>query len=145
MTSSRLAPLVAILLSLAACGPSLHTQPNPLACADSSWRSDNLLRALNDVVRGADSSTRATRARYQVDSGARVVLVRDPAICAQGAAAYSRMAGDTGSLARQRRVLVVRIGDKYAVDDPFTPVRAGEFEIWAIFDRKWRFVVGLTG
>ena len=144
MTSRRLAPLAATMACLAGCGPSFHAQPKPLACADSSWRSDNLLRVLNEVVRGADSSTRATRARYQVDSGARVVLIRNPAICAQGAAAYSRMAGDSGSPVRQRRVLVVRVGDKYAVDDSYTPVRAGEFELWAIFDRKWRFVVALT-
>ena len=129
---------------LAACAPSFRTQATPLACADTSWRSANLLRVLHAVVSGTDSASRATRALYHVDSAAPVALIRDPVICAQGAAAYSGATADTGALARQRRVLVVSVGDKYVVDDPYTPTRAGEFELWYIFDKRWRYVVGLA-
>jgi hypothetical protein len=127
-----------------ACVPAVSHPPAPMACADTGWRSDNLLRVLHEIVRGTDSTNRVTRVLYHLDSAASIMLIRDPRQCAQGAAAYSKMVGDTGKLVRRRRVFVIRVGDKYVVDDPYTPAYGGEFELWAIFDRKWQFVVGLA-
>ena len=140
-TSLRLAATFAFQ---AACGPSLRTNPVSSPCADTSWRSQNLLRTIHDMVTAADSEGHATRAVYQLDSGASLALIRDERICAQAAAAYSTLDADTGHRPRQRRVFVVRINDKYAVDDPYTPARAGEFEVWAIFDRRWRLVAAIV-
>jgi hypothetical protein len=67
----------------------------------------------------------------------RVELVRNEKTCTLAGKLY----GDAAD--PPRRVVVVRMGPLYMVYDPYEPVAAGEWDIWRIFDRRWRPVFDL--
>jgi hypothetical protein len=68
-----------------------------------------------------------------------VSLVRDEKTCLRAARVYGRAADPP------RKVVVVRVRRLYLVYDPYEPVPAGEWNIWRIFDRRWRLLVNLLG
>ena len=67
----------------------------------------------------------------------RVALVRNEKTCTLAGKLY----GDAAD--PPRRVVVVRMGPLYMVYDPYEPVAAGEWNIWRLFDRRWRPVFDL--
>jgi hypothetical protein len=87
-----------------------------------------------------------TRTRYQLPraEATAVHAVDDPAVCTQAAAAYTRAIHDTTATGRRRRVAVVQVADRYAVDDPWSAAHAGEFRLWAIFDAHWKLIALLA-
>jgi hypothetical protein len=69
-----------------------------------------------------------------------VSLVRDQAVCDRAGRAYGQGKGPA------RRVVVIKLGNAgYVVFDPFEPERAGEFETWMVFDRRWRLLHAWVG
>jgi len=130
--------------ALLARGPALLGQSGPRSCATPDWQSENLITILRQVVSDTGPAADTTRSTYHLEFAAHVVLVQDSHTCSRGAAAYSRATGDTSAGSRQRRVFVIRVGDRYVVDDPYTPAHAGEFALWCIVDRRWNPLVCLT-
>ena len=149
----RLAAVVTGLALIGACSPRpgdvTAAQFRQDACAPASPLASNLISYLRQVVSAdssADSELVITRTRYQLPlmPAAEVRLVDDPTVCTRAAAAYTQAVHDTTVAGQRRRVNVVQLGNRYAVGDPFTPARAGEFELWAIFDARWRPIVVLA-
>ena len=100
-----------------------------------------LVAATDTLPRGHD----ATRRQYELPrvDPATVVLVTDPETCSRAADAYTHATQAHPPWEypeRTRRMHVVRAGDRYVVEDPFTPARAGEFEVWAVFTKDWKLV-----
>ena len=98
----------------------------------------HLVSATDTVPRG-DNETRASYelALMPPDS---VRLISDPAICTLAAIAYNNATGYREWPLVTRRVHVVEAGDRYIVEDPFTPARLGEFYVWIVFTSDWRLV-----
>jgi hypothetical protein len=69
----------------------------------------------------------------------RVFLVRQEKTCRRAARLYGE-ANDP-----PRRVVVVRIGPLYLVYDPYEPLPAGEWNIWRLFNRRWRPLFDIMG
>jgi hypothetical protein len=69
----------------------------------------------------------------------RVSLIQDEKTCRRAAKLY----GEPND--PPRRVVVVRMGKHYLVYDPYEPMPAGEWNIWRVFDRRWRPVFDLMG
>jgi hypothetical protein len=69
----------------------------------------------------------------------RVALIQDEKTCRRAAKLY----GEPND--PPRRVVVVRMGRHYLVYDPYEPLPAGEWNIWRVFDRRWRPVFDLMG
>ena len=92
-----------------------------------------------------DSDYVAQREQYELPLvGAKSIsLASDEEVCKAAATAYSREVGDSGDIGRARRVNVIRVGDKYVVQDPYTPHRLGEWSIWFIFDSRWQKIAGI--
>ena len=70
-------------------------------------------------------------------------LITKESVCARAAAVYSAATGDSAS-SGQRRVTVVRAGDRFIIDDPFTPSMGGEWAVELIADRNWKVLVHLA-
>ena len=131
---ARLAGAASILLS-----GSVRAQIQPSRCAEPE-ASSALVSYVKVMVTAMDSGSIARRKEDGLPEGApeRVALSLDPTLCLAAAKAYNREARDTGVRASARRVTVIKVGDRYVVDDPRTPAHAGEFTIWYIFDMRWR-------
>lgn len=71
-----------------------------------------------------------------------VQLVTKEEVCLRAAAVYTSETGDTAR-AGNRRVTVVRAGDRHVITDPFTAVRGGEWAIQLIVDRDWKVLARL--
>jgi hypothetical protein len=69
----------------------------------------------------------------------RVLLVRREKTCRRAARLY----GEPND--PPRRVVVVRMGPLYLVYDPYEPLAAGEWNIWRLFNRRWRPLFDLMG
>lgn len=69
----------------------------------------------------------------------RVTLIQQEKTCLRAARLYGEPDDPP------RRVVVVRMGRHYLVYDPYEPLPAGEWNIWRIFDRRWRPVFDLMG
>jgi hypothetical protein len=65
----------------------------------------------------------------------RVELIRDEKTCARAARLYGREDDPP------RRVIVIRMDNIYLVYDPFEPLDAGEWNVYKIFDRRWRELI----
>ena len=114
-----------------------------MTCLPRSDESDELLLHIRDLTsdRGAYARHERSAAALPVVSKVDVLLIREPAICAEGAAAYDRVRARATPGAS---VLVIRVGDRYVVYDP-APV-AGEASVLITFDRsfspplaQWRY------
>jgi hypothetical protein len=69
----------------------------------------------------------------------RVLLVRREKTCRRAARLY----GEPND--PPRRVVVVRMGSLYLVYDPYEPLPAGEWNIWRLFNRRWRPLFDIMG
>jgi hypothetical protein len=69
----------------------------------------------------------------------RVALIQDEKTCRRAAKLY----GEPND--PPRRVVVVRMGKHFLVYDPYEPLPAGEWNIWKVFDRRWKPVFDLMG
>jgi hypothetical protein len=67
------------------------------------------------------------------------MLVRDERLCERAGRAYG------GRDSPPRRVVVVAIGDRFLVYDPYEPIAAGEFNVRMLFDRRWRPLISIAG
>jgi hypothetical protein len=69
----------------------------------------------------------------------RVRLIRLEKTCLRAARLYGKPNDPP------RRVVVVRMGLHYLVYDPYEPLPAGEWNIWRLFDRRWRPLFDIMG
>ena len=69
-------------------------------------------------------------------------LVTKESVCLHAATVYTAETKDTARAA-QRRVTVIRAGDRYVIADPFTPRMGGEWAIELIVDRDWKVLARL--
>jgi hypothetical protein len=84
---------------------------------------DGVLKALG--IAPGDSST--------------VTLVGDEKTCRRAAALYGQPKDPP------RRIVVIRMGKHYLVYDPYEPLPAGEWNVYRVFDRRWRPVLDIFG
>jgi hypothetical protein len=69
-------------------------------------------------------------------------LVMNETVCRRAAEVYTAASGDTARAGR-RRVTVVQAGDRWVIDDPFTPDMAGEWALRLIVDHDWKVLARL--
>ena len=117
------------------CRPRGFRQPGESACVtDSAETAVVLARAREFAVQGSLKSLGIA----PFDSS-RVSLIRDENTCRRAAKLY----GEPND--PPRRVVVVRMGKHFLVYDPYEPLPAGEWDLWRIFDRRWKPVFDLMG
>jgi len=127
-------------------GPLVSPAIRPDACAAIGSAAPALLSYVRQLVAAVDTLPRgdnATRVSYglpRLDPAA-VTLATDPTTCTKAAEAYTRVTNELSDVpAVQRRMHVVRAGNRFVVEDAATPARFGEFSIWAVFTSDWRLV-----
>ena len=110
-------------------------------CARDSLGSAVLIRNLQTIVTGTTYPYTEIRDSLQIPAVApeQVTLVTDPTLCAKVAAIYDRILVARGDDPNPRReVIVVRVGDRYAVQDPLET--AGEFRVTIMLDSAHRYL-----
>ncbi|MFL5403488.1 MAG: hypothetical protein ACJ8BF_11795 [Gemmatimonadales bacterium] len=117
------------------CRPRGFRQAGELACVTDSLESSFVL---DRALRYAQPEEQKTFRLPRFDS-TQVTLVRDEKTCLRAAKLYGHP-GDP-----PRKVVVVRMGPLYLVYDPYEPLPAGEWDIYRLFDRRWRPVFDLMG
>jgi hypothetical protein len=111
------------------CRPHRFRHRGEPACVTDSAHVESALRHARSImspVRGQSSRPSA--------AAVPLVIVRDERVCERAGRAY----GGRGS--PPRRVVVVAVGDRFIVSDPYEPLPAGEWDLWILFDRRWRVV-----
>ena len=116
------------------CRPHGFRRAGELACVTDSEESESALD------RARHFTTPASRRGFRLPPGdsAGATVVRDERLCERAGRAY----GGPGS--PPRRVVVVAVGGLYVVYDPYEPETAGEWDIWKVFDRRWRVLVNIA-
>ena len=97
------------------------------------------------LVTGTDSAMVAARSLYKLPSvnKSKVRVVTTPSVCNQAGAAYHATVTPPGTPAIPRTLVVIKVGaTRYVVLDPNE--HAGEFQLNAIFDSKWHYLIGFT-
>jgi hypothetical protein len=117
------------------CRPRGFRRPGESACVtDSAETEAVLVRAREFAGTGSLKSLGIS----PFDSS-RVRLIRLEKTCLRAARLY----GEPND--PPRRVVVVRMGLHYLVYDPYEPLPAGEWNIWRLFDRRWRPLFDIMG
>jgi hypothetical protein len=117
------------------CRPRGFRMPGELACVTDSIE---ISLVLDRALRYAEPEEQKTF-RFPPFDSSQVALVRDEKTCHRAAQLYGQR-GDP-----PRRVVVVRMGGLYLVYDPYEPLPAGEWNIYRLFDRRWRQVLDIFG
>jgi hypothetical protein len=117
------------------CRPRGFRQAGESACVTDSTETEVVLARAREFA-GEGSLKSVGIAPFD---SSRVTLVRDEKTCRRAAQLYSEPNDPP------RRVVVVRMGRHYLVYDPYEPLPAGEWDIWRVFDRRWRPVFDLMG
>lgn len=111
------------------CRPHRFRRRGESACVTDSAHVESALRHARSIMSPA-------RGQWSRPGGAAAPLavVSDERVCERAGRAY----GGRGS--PPRRVVVVVVGDQFIVSDPYEPLPAGEWDLWILFDRRWRVV-----
>ena len=117
------------------CRPRGFRRAGASACVTDSVETDAVLARAREFA-GAGSLKALGISPFD---SSRVTLIQHEKTCLRAARLY----GEPND--PPRRVVVVRMGRHYLVYDPYEPLRAGEWNIWRIFDRRWRPVFDLMG
>ena len=117
------------------CRPRGFRRPGESACATDAQEAE---RALGNARHYASPEGRRTFRLPAGDTLPAPVVVRDERVCERAGQAY----GGPGS--PPRRVVVVAVGGLFVVYDPYEPRAAGEWNVWLLFDRRWRPLGGIA-
>jgi hypothetical protein len=116
------------------CRPRGFRRAGESACATDAEAAEQAL----DLAR--DYASPAGRRTFRLPAGDTVpapALVRDERVCERAGRAYG------GPESPPRRVAVVAVGGLFVVYDPYEPRAAGEWNVWMVFDRRWRSLAGI--
>jgi len=100
---------------------------------------------MDRLVTGTDSESVATRTQYHLPalSASRVTVVTARSVCNRAGDAYHTTVAKPGTPRVPRTLVVIKVGgSRYVVLDPNE--HAGEFQLNAIFDSKWHYLIGFT-
>jgi hypothetical protein len=117
------------------CRPRGFRQPRESACVTDTAETSALLDL---ALRYAQREEQKTFRLVPFDSS-QVVVIRNEKTCLRAATLYGAQNDPP------RRVVVVRMGPQYLVYDPYEPVPAGEWNIYRLFDRRWRPLFDIMG
>jgi hypothetical protein len=117
------------------CRPRGFRQAGESACVNEPVETDAVLQRAREFA-GQGSLKSLGIAPFD---SSRVSLIQDEKTCRRAAKLY----GEPND--PPRRVVVVRMGKHYLVYDPYEPLPAGEWNIWRVFDRRWKPVFDLMG
>jgi hypothetical protein len=95
--------------------------------------------ALLDLALRYAQRTEQKTVRLAPFDSTQVAVIRNEKTCLRAAQLYGAP-GDP-----PRRVVVVRMGPQYLVYDPYEPLPAGEWNIYRLFDRRWRPLFDILG
>lgn len=99
---------------------------------------DSTTAGLEEYARHVASPTERALLNLPRGDSLHVELIKDEKTCARAAQLYGRKDDPP------RRVIVVRMSNIYLVYDPFEPLSTGEFDLYKVFDRRWRELVLLA-
>ena len=117
------------------CRPRGFRRAGESACVTDSAETEAVLARAREFA-----GTRSLKALgISPFDSSRVLLVRQEKTCRRAARLY----GDPND--PPRRVVVVRMGSLYLVYDPYEPLPAGEWNIWRLFNRRWRPLFDIMG
>jgi len=117
------------------CRPRGFRRAGESACVTDSLQTTRMLETANRYAKPESQKT----FRLPAFDSSQVALVRDEKTCLRAAPLY----GEPGD--PPRRVVVVRMGPLYMVYDPYEPLSAGEWNIYRLFDRRWRPLFDIMG
>jgi hypothetical protein len=117
------------------CRPRRFRHPGETACLDDAEETGWAVARVRAL---ADSATLRLFPMIPKFDSSEVALITDEAVCERAARAYSNPDDPP------RRVIVVRMGQLFIVHDPHEPLRAGEWHLWRVFDRRWESIVNLA-
>lgn len=118
--------LLALALTAAAT-TTLRAQSSTCRAADDE--SARLISAAKLMVTSTDSRWIQARNAYQLSvvPDTAIALVTDDSVCAQAGSAYNSALAD--GLRHERSLYVVRVGDRYVVEDPSTDASGAEYRL----------------
>lgn len=127
----------AILLTVAVAPPAPRESPRLSLrnCAADSAGAQLLVRNLQKIATGTEYPYPILRDSLHIPAVAatEVAVVADSAFCADAAAVYDSVLAARGDQSNSgRNVIVVRVGDRYAVQDPQETV--GEWRVTITLD-----------
>jgi hypothetical protein len=117
------------------CRPRGFREAGESACVSDTTETALVLQM---ALRYAEPEAQRTFRLPAFDSS-QVALVQRERTCVLAAKLYGKPDDPP------RRVVVVRMGRLYLVYDPYEPLFAGEWDIYRLFDRRWRPVFDLMG
>ena len=117
------------------CRPHRFRRAGESACVTDSVETEAVLARAREF---AGTGSLKSLGISPFDSS-RVRLIRLEKTCLRAARLY----GEPND--PPRRVVVVRMGLHYLVYDPYEPLPAGEWNIWRLFDRRWRPLFDIMG
>jgi hypothetical protein len=121
---------------------------NTYNCRPRGFRRDGESACVNDSLETALMLQRGKRYaepesqktfRLPAFDSSQVTLIHNEKTCLRAGKLYG--APDDPP----RRVIVVRMGSLYLVYDPYEPLPAGEWNIYRLFDRRWRPLFDIMG
>ncbi len=117
------------------CRPRRFRQVGESACVTDSLETALMLQW---AKRYAQPESQKTFRLPPFDSS-QVTLVHDEKACLRAGKLYGEPDDPP------RRVIVLRMGPLYLVYDPYEPLPAGEWNLYRLFDRRWRPLFDIMG
>ena len=130
-----------LLLGLASRGTAQTYTCLPATSSEAVALKDYMDR----LVTRTDSESVATRTQYHLPalSASKVTVVTATSVCNRAGDAYHTTVAKPGTPRVTRTLVVIKVGgSRYVVLDPNEHM--GEFQLNAIFDIKWRYLIGFT-
>jgi hypothetical protein len=117
------------------CRPHRFRRAGESACVTDSRETDLMLQWAKSYAEPESQKT----FRLPAFDSSQVTLVQDEKTCLRAGKLYGEPDDPP------RRVIVVRMGPLYLVYDPYEPLPAGEWNIYRLFDHRWRPLFDIMG
>jgi hypothetical protein len=127
------------LLLVATRASAQSSRVPPLACAPPAAATDLVERFRDEALSPDSASLRRWPEGIPLPEPAAIMVEADPMVCDRVLRAYFASAGHTGPY-RDARVIVVRLGRSFAVEDPTN--RAGEWQVVDFLTSELEVVAG---
>lgn len=130
----------ALTLALRVSGQTYQCLP------DTATDAQVLFDAVVSIVTGTTAQADSTRAAYNLPAvtASKVSIVTTSSLCAAAGAAYHTAVAAPGTPPVSRTLVVIKIGTtRYVVSDP-TETGGSGYNLHAVFDKTWHFLVGFA-
>lgn len=126
--------------------PALASAQAYTCLPDTATNAKVLFDAVVAIVTGTSTQADSTRMAYNLPAvtASKVSVVTTSSVCTQAGAAYHTAVAAPGTPPVSRTLVVIKIGTtRYVVSDP-TETGGSGYNLHAVFDKTWHFLVGFA-